>query len=353
MFIPLCGAIIPCSNVCFAPEVQFLVCFTKAAKCLLSKCSWYGQTPKETLGLLSKQLRQNVINWWAGFAILFFSKDKAHCGKPRLKANTTEYVKRIPTDSASSGDQTLKVQGADFVGVRWPRGSLNLYWCSMSAPVNSSSSELSAEQVFLPYQYQQFRSLNLCGSQKTYPQSSILISWDDACSGDRESCQHIIRSQRIKGINQGKSASLTSDNGCCCFRSWRDWWCRCACHCEKRKYEVKYCGGSGAGFYSSWCLILNPDQYTKIIHTCCSRCCVFCRGWSETGEKTKLQVKNSFPSAEQVRDTQTSADLQVSLEGWTTVLLPRAKFQSGSSPSGRKTHPCAAMWQLWEPGAVC
>lgn len=57
-------------------KFNFLCVFTKAAKCLLSKCSCYGQTLKETLALLCEQLRQNIINWGAEFAIQFFQKTK-------------------------------------------------------------------------------------------------------------------------------------------------------------------------------------------------------------------------------------------------------------------------------------
>lgn len=96
--------------------------------------------------------------------------------------------------------------------------------------------------------------------------------------------------------------------------------------------QIQGCQGGGEQEFTqanawSW----HSDQYITVIHTCCSRCCVFCRGWSETREKTKMQVKNCFPSAGQGRDThtQTSGDSQVSLEGWTMVLLPRTKFQSG------------------------
>lgn len=156
------------------PMLKCLLCTWSSVSCLyyqssqvpFIKVSWCGQTPKETLGLLSKQLRQNVINQWARFANRFFQKIKPIVENQGSKQIPLNMSKGFPLIQLPVGMRLWKCRGADFVGARWSRGNLNLYWCSVSAPVNSSSLELPAEQLFLPYQYQQFRSLDLYGSQK-------------------------------------------------------------------------------------------------------------------------------------------------------------------------------------------
>lgn len=96
----------------------------------------------------------------------------------------------------------------------------------------------------------------------------------------------------------------------------------------------------------------NPDQCTKIIHTCCSRCCVFCRGCSETGEKKTLQVKNSFPSAEQVRDTQTQQTCRSHLRAGQWCCCPGQSSRVRAASAGENTSLCCHVAALGAWGCL-